>query len=89
MDDDAILTQLEELMQRIGITVRYESLKADGFVHSGGFCRVNGQDFVIINKKASGLDKIHILTDTLKRRDLAEVFILPSLREILDLKDSQ
>jgi hypothetical protein len=75
MDDGATLIQLEELVQRLGITVRYESLRADGFIHSGGFCRVNGQDFVIINKKASGLDKIHILTDALKRRDLSAGYL--------------
>jgi hypothetical protein len=89
MDENATLSQLEELAQRLGITVRYEALKSDGGLHSGGYCRVHGQDMVIINKKATGMEKIHILTDTLKRYDLSRIYVLPSLREILDVKNGQ
>jgi hypothetical protein len=87
MDVSATLNQMEELAQRLGMIVRYEPLRIDGFVHNGGFCRANGQDFVIINKKASGLDKVHILTDALKRRDLSGIYILPSLREMMDVEN--
>lgn len=85
--DNKTLNQLEELAERLGMAIRYEPLNIDGSVHIGGFCRVKGQDFVIINKKATPREKIHILIDALKRRDLAEVFILPSLRELLDKTD--
>jgi selenocysteine lyase/cysteine desulfurase len=84
MDDKAIIAQLEELAQRVGITVRYEPLKTEGFIHTGGFCRIKGKDFVIINKKATGRERMHILIDSLKRYDLSQIYILPSLREILD-----
>jgi hypothetical protein len=89
MDDDNTLNQLEELVQRLGITVRYESLRAEGFIYSGGFCRIRGHDFVIINKKASRLEKIHIFIDVLKRYDLSQIYIVPSVRELLDMKDEQ
>jgi hypothetical protein len=87
MDDHAILSQLEELAQRLGITVRYVPLKGEGVLHSGGFCRVHGQDVVIINKKATGMEKIQLLIDALKRYDLSQIYVLPSLREILDAKN--
>jgi hypothetical protein len=87
MDDTATLCQLEELVQRLGITVRYEALKGDGLPYAGGFCRIHGQDVVIINKKATGMEKIHIIIDALKRYDLSQIYILPSLREILDVKN--
>ena len=89
MDDNATLSQLEELAQRIGITVRYEPLKIEGFIHTGGFCRVHGKDFVIINKKATGREKMHILIDALKRHDLSQIFVLPSLRKILDVENGR
>jgi hypothetical protein len=87
MDDNAILSQLEELAGRLGITVRYEPLKGEGFIHAGGFCRINGQDFVFIHKKAVPRERIQILVATLKRYDLGQIYILPSLRELLDLKE--
>lgn len=89
MDDNATLNQLEELAQRVGITVRYEPLKIEGFVHTGGFCRVHGKDFVIINKKATCREKMHILIDALRRHDLSQIYVLPSLREILDMENGQ
>jgi len=88
MDDHATLSQLEELAERLGMTVRYEPLKTEGLVHTGGYCRVNGRDFVIIHKKATAREKIHILAEALKRNDLGQLYILPSLRELLDVKET-
>ena len=84
MDDKAIIAQLEELAQRVGITVRYEPLKVEGYIHTGGFCRIKGKDFVIINKKATVREKMPILIAALQRYDLSQIYVLPSLREILD-----
>jgi hypothetical protein len=42
------------------------------------------QEFVIINKNATSREKIHILIDAVKRRDLTDVDILPSIRELLN-----
>lgn len=89
MDDSTTLIQLEELAVRLGMTIRYEPLKIDGSVHMGGFCRIKGEDFLIINKKATPREKIHILIDALKRCDLSEIYVRPSLREILDNQDNQ
>jgi hypothetical protein len=89
MDDNTTLIQLEELAVRLGMKIRYEPLKIDGSVHMGGFCRIKGEDFVIINKKATPIEKIHILIEALKRRDLSAIYVRPSLRQILDNQDDQ
>ena len=84
MDDVTTLNQLEELAVRLGMTIRYEPLKIEGSVYIGGFCRVKGQDFVIVNRKATTIERIHILTNALKRCELSEIYMLPSLRKLLD-----
>lgn len=84
MDDVTTLNQLEELAVRLGMTIRYEPLKIEGSVYIGGFCRVKGQDFVIVHKKATTQERIHVLADALKRRELSEIYILPSLRKLLN-----
>jgi hypothetical protein len=89
MDDKTLLTELEALAGRFGMTVRYEPLKIEGSIHTGGYCRVRGQDFVIINKMAATQDKIQVLVGSLKRQDLNQVYILPSLRKILDDEGNQ
>jgi hypothetical protein len=84
MDDVTTLNQLEELALRLGLTIRYESLKIDGSLYVGGFCRVRGQDFVIVSKRATTQERIHVLTNALKRCELSEIYILPSLRKLLE-----
>ncbi len=87
MDDNAIISQLEKLAERLGIAVRHESI--EGSLHAGGFCRVNGRDLVIINRKATAREKMYVLVDTLKRYDLSQIYILPSLRALLDVENNQ
>jgi len=86
MDDKMIQGELETLAVRMGMTIRYEPLKIDGSLHTGGYCRIRGQDVVIINKKASTRDKIHVLTDALRRYELKDIYVLPSIRQILGEK---
>ncbi len=89
MDDNTILIQLEELADRLGIKIRYEPLPLDVSVHLGGFCRIKGEDFVIINKRATVREKIHVLVNALKQRDLSEIYIVPSLRKLWDYQGEQ
>lgn len=84
MEEKTILNQLEELAARLAIKVRYESFQIDGAIHPGGCCRIKGEEVVIINRKAQPRERIKILLAALKRRDLSDVFITPSLRELLD-----
>ncbi|HOF05274.1 MAG TPA: hypothetical protein PK175_04880 [Syntrophales bacterium] len=84
MEDKESLNQLEELAARLGMKIRYESLPAPGNMRLGGCCRVKGEEFVIIHRRASLQDKIQIIVDALKRHDLSDVYVLPSLRKMLD-----
>jgi selenocysteine lyase/cysteine desulfurase len=89
MEDQAHLVQLEELAERLGIKVRYEPLKSEGDTHAGGLCRINGKDVLIVNKKATGMEKRQLLVEVLKRYDLSGIYLLPSLRELLDVKGGE
>ncbi|MFH1078686.1 MAG: hypothetical protein V1766_00235 [Pseudomonadota bacterium] len=84
MDNVSTLNQLEELALKLGMTIRYEPLKIEGSLYVGGFCRIKGQDYVIVNKKATTQERIHVLADVLKRCDLGEIYVLPSLRKLLE-----
>jgi hypothetical protein len=89
MNDVTTLNQLEELAVRLGMTIRYEPLKIEGSLYIGGFCRVKGQDFVIVNKKATTTERIHVLANALKRCELSKIYILPSLRKLLEQETDQ
>lgn len=84
VNDSQTLKLLEELAERLGIEVRYEQLGIEGVPLTGGYCRVKGKEMVIIRKKAPLAEKIHLLAGALGHRNLDDVYLVPSLREVID-----
>ena len=84
MNENIILSQLEELAGKLGIQIRYETIKKEDFLNTGGLCRLKGEYVFIINSKATTKDKIQTLARAVKRFDLTQVYIRPALREFLD-----
>ncbi|MFH0845029.1 MAG: hypothetical protein ABIG67_11185 [Pseudomonadota bacterium] len=83
MDETAILKQLEELAESLGITVRYETIKKEGTFYPGGLCRIKGDYVVIINSMATTRDKIEAFARAVNRFDLNQVYLKPGLRDFL------
>lgn len=84
MDKNTTLTLLEELALKLGITIRYDTVKKGDFIHTGGLCQLRGEYIFIINSKASTGEKIRLLASALKRFDLGHIYIRPAVRELLD-----
>jgi hypothetical protein len=83
LNQESLLTQLEELTETLGVKTRYDKINKEGSFFSGGLCKVKGQDMIIINSKSAIEDKIEILATALRSFDLSQVFIKPALREFL------
>ena len=86
MDDHTTLMMLEELADKLGISIRYDKIKPDedDAVLSGGLCRVKGAPVIIINSGTATSRKIQVLVNALKHFDLDGVYIRPALRELLE-----
>ena len=84
MDENTLLSQLEELAESLSIEVRYESFKGEGAFSTGGLCKLKGEYLLIINSKAGTRDKAEAIAGALKRFDLGQVYLRPGLREFLD-----
>ena len=84
MDENTLLSQLEELAESLHIEVRYESFKGEGAFSTGGLCKLKGEYLLIINSKASARDKVEAIAGALKGFDLSQVYLRPGLREFLD-----
>lgn len=83
MTRENILKELEELAERIGIEVRFERMGT----LSGGLCRIRDGEVILINKHLSTASKNELLARelALEKDKLEKVFILPEIRELLDL----
>ncbi len=85
MHDAIILSYLEELAEKLEILVRDENINIDeSSISPGGLCRVEGKYVVILNSKATVKEKIKVMIETLQQFDLADMYVKPVIRELLD-----
>ena len=86
MNENTIIEQLEELIKSFGVQIRREPIKQgeDLVEVVGGLCLLKGEYVLIINSKATAMDKIRTLATALKHFDLDRIYLRPVLRELLD-----
>ena len=86
MDENTIAEQLEELIKSFGIQIRCEAIKQDEDLVNvvGGLCLLRGEYVLIINSKATTMDRIKTLATALKHFDLDDIYLRPVFRELLD-----
>jgi hypothetical protein len=86
MDENTIIEQLEELIKSFGVQIRREPIKQDEDLVRvvGGLCLLRGEYILIINSKATTMERINTLATALKHFDLDPIYLRPVLRELLD-----
>jgi len=91
MDENTIIDRLEELIKSFGIQIRCEAIKQDEDLVNvvGGLCLLRGEYVLIINSKATTMDRIKALATALKHFDLDQIYLRPVLRELLDKTPEQ
>ncbi|MFZ0447899.1 MAG: hypothetical protein WAL98_01535 [Desulfatiglandaceae bacterium] len=83
MDENTLLNQLEELAERLDISVRYETTLEDFLLSHGGLCRLKDRYVIIVNKDISAAEKAKTLGLAIARFDLDTIYIRPGLRAFL------
>ena len=86
MDENAIIDELEELIKGFGVQIRCEPIKQDEDLVKvvGGLCLLRGEYVLIINSKATTMDRITTLATASKHFNLDQIYLRPVLRELLD-----
>jgi len=87
MNDSDVLSKLEDLADRLGINLRYENLAKGPIRANGGYCRLEDNHLILIDKNDSKRRKIKLLARSLRRFDLETVFVPPALRRIICSSD--
>ena len=84
MNDEVILSYLEELAEKLGILVRDENINIEESFSPGGLCRVEGKHVIILNSKATMKEKNQVMITSLQQFDLSDMYVKPVIRELLD-----
>ncbi|MBF0291485.1 MAG: hypothetical protein HQK86_04940 [Nitrospinae bacterium] len=86
VDDILALRAMEETARRLGVAVRYERLDDEDVKMSSGFCRVNDEKIVIIDKRLDTKGRWKALAMALKQADINSIFLPPLARKLLDME---
>lgn len=84
MDNEIILSYLEELAEQLGISVWDESINLEETFSAGGLCRVEGKYILILNSKTTTKEKIEVSVKALQQFDLSDMYVKPVIRELLE-----
>ncbi|MGP8155201.1 MAG: hypothetical protein ACLQBQ_13875 [Smithella sp.] len=84
INDEILLSQLEELAQKLGILVRDENINMEESSSTGGLCFVEGKHILILNSKATVKEKNQVMIKALQQFNLDEIYIKPAIRELLE-----
>ena len=79
MDSENILMCLEELADKLGIEVRWDTLAGPG-----GLCELRGKRILMVDRTLDDLTKIDVMAAALCDEPVEDLYILPEVREILE-----
>ncbi len=78
-----VLHELEDVVQRLGYTMRYEKGNFEG-----GYCLVKESKLFVINSKYEAEKRISIIARNLKELGVDDIFVKPGIREIIDKENA-
>ena len=84
VNDDLLLSQLEEVADRLGITIRYETLTLAESSSPGGLCRIEGEHVLILDPQAPLGEKVQVLIKALKGFPIDDIYVKPAIRDLIE-----
>jgi hypothetical protein len=84
MNEEVLLSQLTELAEKLGISVREENINLEESSGTGGLCRVEGKYILLLNSRAAVQEKNQVAIRALRQFDLSNIYLKPIIRELLE-----
>ncbi len=78
-----LLQNLEEVAEKLDVTVRYERLMQGPIRSHHGSCRLHEKNLIVIDSRMGPMERLGALSRELSRFDLENVFIPPAVRDLL------
>jgi hypothetical protein len=88
MDHGTLLQALEGLAEQLKIPVTYTRLATEELPGRGGLCVLHGERRIIIERTLSIREKARLLAAGLSQFHFEDVFLLPAVREAIELARS-
>ena len=83
MKPEQIYQALQDLAEKLAVTVSEQNLRTAGIKVKSGLCTVKGKDMFIMDKHQSVHKKIRILAAQLAQMPHEDVYVMPAVRDLL------
>jgi len=83
MEENRLLQELEEIAEKLSISVQYDDLMGIDFRAKGGLCKLRGKNVIIMDRKTPPRERIDLLVRALSQFDLSSISMKPYLRLII------
>ncbi len=84
MKPEQIYQELKDLAEKLALNVSDQNLRTAGIKVKSGMCKVKGKDMFIMDKHKSIHKKIKILAAQLADMPHENIYLIPSIREMLN-----
>jgi len=83
MHPDVLFHELEDLLRRLGVTLRHEKLATTAPWVKGGLYRAKGKAYCIVDTGAPVSENNEVLRDALRQLNLEGIYMKPVVREFI------
>ncbi len=83
MESEKTYQYLEDLAEKLGISIRYEDLFG-GLTARSGLCKIKGRYLYIMDTSKDLTKRIELLSRCLSQMNLEGIYIIPAIRELLE-----
>ena len=89
MKPEQIYQELKDLAEKLEITVSEQNLRTASIKVKSGLCKVKGKNLFVMDKHKSIHKKIDILASQLAKFPHEDLYVMPTIRELLEKRDIQ
>jgi hypothetical protein len=78
------IQDLKEAAGKLSIKIEVANLNDQEFAIESGYCKLNGEDLIILDKNLPDEEQVLVILNTLKKFNLDDIYVADWIRERID-----
>ena len=78
------IQDLKEAAGKLSIKIEVANLNDQEFAIQSGYCKLNGEDLIILDKNLPDEEHVLVILNTLKKFNLDDIYVADWIRERID-----
>jgi len=83
-NSESRIQDLKEVAEKLSIKIEVANLNDQEFAIQSGYCKLNGEDLIILDKNLPDEEHLLVILNTLKKFDLDNIYVADWIREKID-----